>query len=343
MITTETAAANNPVREPVSTMAPTATAALIADSNHLPRNTKPHATTAGSDVPSSAPTKAGFPMVAYILIRPLTPECCPKIVNRSHADRNWAIVRSATTTTAAPIANSNRCKLLCKDSRTLQSKRNPLTNQTTLLAHMYRQDERVAEAEVASRNTSTAHQKLRCGPTQPSRTSFDARNHPPSTDAENTRTNVFGAENGAATQGANANTTAIGRACTHPDAQVRTHVAIPREFSSRIPESKSDDSHRRFSQNEPSYSGFRLKYINGAWNLPKFEECLQRLEQIVGELEKGEIPLERALGLFEEGIQLSNSCRQELEEAEGKVEVLLSRGGKVQTEPFDSAQAESDK
>jgi exodeoxyribonuclease VII small subunit len=71
--------------------------------------------------------------------------------------------------------------------------------------------------------------------------------------------------------------------------------------------------------------------------LPKFEECLQRLEQIVGELEKGEIPLERALGLFEEGIQLSNSCRQELEDAEGKVEILLNRNGKMQPEPFETA------
>jgi exodeoxyribonuclease VII small subunit len=71
--------------------------------------------------------------------------------------------------------------------------------------------------------------------------------------------------------------------------------------------------------------------------LPKFEECLQRLEQIVGELEKGEIPLERALGLFEEGIQLSNSCRQELEDAEGKVEVLLNRNGKLQAEPFETS------
>lgn len=71
--------------------------------------------------------------------------------------------------------------------------------------------------------------------------------------------------------------------------------------------------------------------------MPKFEECLQRLEQIVGELEKGEIPLEKALGLFEEGIQLSNSCRQELEDAEGKVEVLLNRSGKMQPEPFEPA------
>ena len=70
--------------------------------------------------------------------------------------------------------------------------------------------------------------------------------------------------------------------------------------------------------------------------LAKFEECLQRLEKIVGELEKGDVPLERALTLFEEGIQLSNSCRKELEEAEGKVEILLKQNGKLQPEPFEA-------
>jgi exodeoxyribonuclease VII small subunit len=70
--------------------------------------------------------------------------------------------------------------------------------------------------------------------------------------------------------------------------------------------------------------------------LPKFEECLQRLEKIVEELEKGEVPLEKSLILFEEGMQLSSACRKELEEAEGKVEILLKQGGKLQAEPFES-------
>jgi exodeoxyribonuclease VII small subunit len=70
--------------------------------------------------------------------------------------------------------------------------------------------------------------------------------------------------------------------------------------------------------------------------VPKFEECLQRLEKIVGELEKGEISLEKSLALFEEGMQLSNACRKELEQAEGKVEILLKQNGKVQAEPFES-------
>jgi len=72
--------------------------------------------------------------------------------------------------------------------------------------------------------------------------------------------------------------------------------------------------------------------------LPKFEDCLQRLEKIVDELEKGELPLEKALGLFEEGIALSSSCRKELEAAEGKVEILLKQNGKLQPEPFEASQ-----
>src|SRR5260370_3142409 len=69
--------------------------------------------------------------------------------------------------------------------------------------------------------------------------------------------------------------------------------------------------------------------------LGKFEEGLERLERIVQELEKGEVPLEKSLTLFEEGMQLSATCRKQLEEAEGKVEILLTQNGKLQTEPFE--------
>lgn len=71
--------------------------------------------------------------------------------------------------------------------------------------------------------------------------------------------------------------------------------------------------------------------------MPKFEDCLQRLEVIVNELEKGDVSLDQALQLFDEGVKLSNSCRRELEEAEGKVEILLKRNGKLQPEPFEPA------
>ena len=45
-------------------------------------------------------------------------------------------------------------------------------------------------------------------------------------------------------------------------------------------------------------------------------------------------PLEKSLQLFEEGMKLSNACRKELEEAEGKVEILLTQNGRLQAEPY---------
>ena len=69
--------------------------------------------------------------------------------------------------------------------------------------------------------------------------------------------------------------------------------------------------------------------------MAKSEECLQRLEKIVQELEKGDVPLETSLTLFEEGMNLSSACRKELEQAEGKVEILLKKNGKLQAEPFE--------
>jgi exodeoxyribonuclease VII small subunit len=79
-----------------------------------------------------------------------------------------------------------------------------------------------------------------------------------------------------------------------------------------------------------------LQSGSGAFPLAKFEDCLQRLEKIVQELEKGDAPLEKSLTLFEEGMQLSTACRKELEQAEGKVEILLKQNGKLQAVAFDS-------
>jgi exodeoxyribonuclease VII small subunit len=56
---------------------------------------------------------------------------------------------------------------------------------------------------------------------------------------------------------------------------------------------------------------------------PSFEAALARLEQIVQRLEKGELPLEESLVLYEEGIRLSRLCHAKLEEAEGKIELLM--------------------
>jgi len=65
-----------------------------------------------------------------------------------------------------------------------------------------------------------------------------------------------------------------------------------------------------------------------------FEAGLSELERVVKELESGELPLERALELFEKGIQLSDACRKQLEEAETRVETLIKREGKMQAEPL---------
>ena len=56
---------------------------------------------------------------------------------------------------------------------------------------------------------------------------------------------------------------------------------------------------------------------------PSFEAALKQLEEIVQRLEKGELSLEESLKLYEEGIQLSRLCHGKLEEAEGKIEMLL--------------------
>jgi exodeoxyribonuclease VII small subunit len=56
---------------------------------------------------------------------------------------------------------------------------------------------------------------------------------------------------------------------------------------------------------------------------PSFEDSTRRLAQIVTELEAGDLPLERALALFEEGIRLSRSAQERLDRAERRVEELL--------------------
>lgn len=65
-----------------------------------------------------------------------------------------------------------------------------------------------------------------------------------------------------------------------------------------------------------------------------FEAGLEQLEAIVREMESGDLPLERALELFERGAKLSEACRKQLEEAETRVEMLIRRDGKTVAEPF---------
>ena len=69
--------------------------------------------------------------------------------------------------------------------------------------------------------------------------------------------------------------------------------------------------------------------------MAKFEDSLKRLETIVGQLENGDLPLEDSIKLFEEGIRLSAECKEELDSAEGKIQILLKqRDGSMKAEPF---------
>ena len=65
-----------------------------------------------------------------------------------------------------------------------------------------------------------------------------------------------------------------------------------------------------------------------------FEAGLDELEKVVRELEGGELSLDRSLELFERGMQLSDTCRKQLEAAETRVEMLIRKEGTYQPEPF---------
>jgi exodeoxyribonuclease VII small subunit len=75
-----------------------------------------------------------------------------------------------------------------------------------------------------------------------------------------------------------------------------------------------------------------------------FEASLEALERIVQQLEDGDLPLEKSLELFEQGIRLSRECQERLSQAERRIEVLLrDNQGRPVTAPFSEAKAtESD-
>ncbi|MFC1666896.1 exodeoxyribonuclease VII small subunit [Candidatus Omnitrophota bacterium] len=67
----------------------------------------------------------------------------------------------------------------------------------------------------------------------------------------------------------------------------------------------------------------------------KFGEMLKKLEEIVDNLESGEMPLEESLKKYEEGTKLLKLCRKRLDETKRKVELLVKKGGKLTLEPFE--------
>jgi exodeoxyribonuclease VII small subunit len=65
------------------------------------------------------------------------------------------------------------------------------------------------------------------------------------------------------------------------------------------------------------------------------EKSLADLEKLVEELESGDLPLEKAMKKFEEGIMLTRGCQTALQEAEQKVEILLQSAGGEELDEFD--------
>lgn len=74
--------------------------------------------------------------------------------------------------------------------------------------------------------------------------------------------------------------------------------------------------------------------------MKKFEERLERLEKITDEIKNQEVPLEKALSLFEEGVKLAKGLEKDIDKMEGKIEVLLNQPVLPDEEPeltlFDS-------
>jgi exodeoxyribonuclease VII small subunit len=71
-----------------------------------------------------------------------------------------------------------------------------------------------------------------------------------------------------------------------------------------------------------------------------FEEAMDKLDRIVAQLEDGDVPLEKAIELFQEGMQLSQLCSSKLEQVERKIEILIEENGALAKKPFATAQDE---
>ena len=69
-----------------------------------------------------------------------------------------------------------------------------------------------------------------------------------------------------------------------------------------------------------------------------FEQSLANLEQLVEQMESGELSLEKALETFEQGIQLTRQCQTMLGQAEQKVQLLIENNGNLESQPFDAAE-----
>jgi exodeoxyribonuclease VII small subunit len=77
--------------------------------------------------------------------------------------------------------------------------------------------------------------------------------------------------------------------------------------------------------------------------MANFEEQLTELEKVVEKLERGDLSLDESVRLFEDGMKLSSACKQELEQAEGRVQVLVEgKGGKMKPADLDLSESAID-
>lgn len=71
-----------------------------------------------------------------------------------------------------------------------------------------------------------------------------------------------------------------------------------------------------------------------------FEQAMGKLEDIVGRLESGDVPLEAAIEMFQEGMQLAQLCNHKLEQVERKIEMLVQQNGELSRKPFQVSDAD---
>ena len=76
--------------------------------------------------------------------------------------------------------------------------------------------------------------------------------------------------------------------------------------------------------------------------MANFEEHLTQLETVVERLERGDLSLDESVRLFEDGMKLTGACKKELEQAEGRIQVLVEgKGGKMQPADLELDKADS--
>ncbi|WP_276351924.1 exodeoxyribonuclease VII small subunit [Cohnella caldifontis] len=80
--------------------------------------------------------------------------------------------------------------------------------------------------------------------------------------------------------------------------------------------------------------GDRDSALDEALNGVTFEQAMERLETIVAKLESGDVPLETAIELFQEGMELSRLCGRKLEQVERRIEMLVEGENGPGRKPF---------